>query len=246
MTPSGIEPATFWFVAQRLNHCATAAPPFMQGIYTHISETNYVLSEYGDSAILLFLFMVLISLVSALNLLYFYIGTFRSMCAVPNMVVSCISLTSCFPGILFTYFLNDFEIVPVAPIITGITFVFTSHMRCISIVRSLYFRIFSASFLITFMSREIATSVNIHVPFSLSRIIMSGLLLGIVLSVCIWLLLLDISGIRVFRCNFINSSFLTPTCKNSLFNRCVSARTLPCKGVNNFRKYITSLKLILL
>jgi hypothetical protein len=24
MTPSGIEPATFWFVAQYLNHCATA------------------------------------------------------------------------------------------------------------------------------------------------------------------------------------------------------------------------------
>jgi hypothetical protein len=26
MTPSGIEPATFWFVAQYLNHCATAVP----------------------------------------------------------------------------------------------------------------------------------------------------------------------------------------------------------------------------
>jgi hypothetical protein len=36
--------------------------------------------------------------------------------------------------------------VPVAPIITGIAFVFTFHMRCISIVSSLYFRIFSASF----------------------------------------------------------------------------------------------------
>jgi len=29
------------------------------------------------------------------------------------------------------YFLNDFEMVPVAPIITGITLVFTFHMRCI-------------------------------------------------------------------------------------------------------------------
>jgi hydrogenase/urease accessory protein HupE len=57
-------------------------------------------------------------------------------------------------------------------------------MHCISIVRSLYFRILSASFLITFLSPEIATSINVHVPFSLSRIIMSGLLLGIVLSVC--------------------------------------------------------------
>jgi hypothetical protein len=34
---------------------------------------------------------------------------------------------------LLTYFVNDFEIVPVGPIITGITLVFTFHMRCISI-----------------------------------------------------------------------------------------------------------------
>jgi len=27
MTPSGIEPATFRFVAQLLNHCGTAVPP---------------------------------------------------------------------------------------------------------------------------------------------------------------------------------------------------------------------------
>jgi hypothetical protein len=44
------------------------------------------------------------------------------------------------------YFLNDFEMVSVSPIITGMTLVFTFHMRCISIVRSLYFKIFSASF----------------------------------------------------------------------------------------------------
>ena len=60
---------------------------------------------------------------------------------------------------------------------------FTFHMRCISVLRSLYFRIFSACFLITFLSPEITTFINIHVPFSLSRLIMSGLLLGIVLSV---------------------------------------------------------------
>jgi len=90
-----------------------------------------------------------------------------------------------FPGMLLTYFLNDFEIVPVAPIITGITFVFAFHMHCISILRSLYFRIFLAYFLITFRSPEFAASKNMHVPFLLSRIIMSGLLLGIVLSVCI-------------------------------------------------------------
>ena len=52
---------------------------FMQGIYTHIPETHYVPREYGVAAILLFLFMVLISLVSVLNLLYFYISTFGSI-----------------------------------------------------------------------------------------------------------------------------------------------------------------------
>ena len=77
-------------------------------------ETNYVPREYSVVAILLLLFilfMVLISLVPVLNLLYFYISTFRSMCAVPNMAVFCSSLTSYFPGMLHTYFLNDFEIL---------------------------------------------------------------------------------------------------------------------------------------
>ena len=86
----------------------------MQSIYIYIPETNYVPREYSVAAILLLLFTVLISLVSVLNLLYFYISTFRSICAVPNMAVFCSSLTSCFPDMLFTYFLNDFEIVPVA------------------------------------------------------------------------------------------------------------------------------------
>ena len=35
----------------------------MQGIYTHIPETNYVPREYSVAAILLFLFMVLIIII---------------------------------------------------------------------------------------------------------------------------------------------------------------------------------------
>jgi hypothetical protein len=38
--------------------------------------------------------------------------------------------------------------------------------------------------LITFLSSEIPTSINIRVRFSLSRIMMSGLLLGMVVLVC--------------------------------------------------------------
>jgi hypothetical protein len=56
-------------------------------------------------------------------------------------------------------------------------------MRCFSIVRSLYFRIFW--FLPSWhLCPEIRVSVNIHVPVALSLIIASGLLLGRVLSVC--------------------------------------------------------------
>ena len=61
---------------------------FMQGIYTYIPETNYVPREYSVAAVLLLLFMVLISLVSMLNLLYFYISTFRSIVQCPIWLFS--------------------------------------------------------------------------------------------------------------------------------------------------------------
>jgi hypothetical protein len=59
----------------------------MQGIYTYIPETNSVPKEYNVAAILSLLFMVPISLVPALTLMYFHISTFRSMCAVPNIII---------------------------------------------------------------------------------------------------------------------------------------------------------------
>jgi hypothetical protein len=43
------------------------------------------------------------------------------MCAVPNVAVFCSSLTSWFSGMVLTYFMNDFEMVPAAPIIIIIT-----------------------------------------------------------------------------------------------------------------------------
>ena len=107
---------------------------FMQGSHTHIPETNHVPRGYIDTAILSLLFMVLLCLVPALVLLFFYVSTFRSMCAVPNMAVFCSSLTSLFSAMSLTYFLNVLEIAPVAPISTGITLVFTFHMRSIIII----------------------------------------------------------------------------------------------------------------
>ena len=96
----------------------------MQGIYNYIPETNYVPREYSVAAVLFLLFMELISLVSVLNLLYFYISTFRSMCAMPNMAVFWSSLTSCFPGMLLTYFLN---VVIIITIIIAIVSEFVSR-----------------------------------------------------------------------------------------------------------------------
>jgi hypothetical protein len=54
------------------------------------------------------------------------------MCAVPS--VFCSFLTLWLPGMLLMYVLNDSEIVPVAPIINGITFSFTFHIRYIFVV----------------------------------------------------------------------------------------------------------------
>jgi len=41
LTPAGIEPATFRFVAQHLNHCATAVP---QTIYCQSINTALVIA----------------------------------------------------------------------------------------------------------------------------------------------------------------------------------------------------------
>jgi glycerol-3-phosphate O-acyltransferase len=51
------------------------------------------------------------------------------MCAVPNMAVFYSSSISYFPGMLLRYCLRDNEIVPVSPIITGITFAVIFHIR---------------------------------------------------------------------------------------------------------------------
>jgi hypothetical protein len=64
--------------------------------------------------------MVHVMLFPVLNVLYSYTSTFGSTCAVHNKAVLCSSLISYFPGMLHWYFLNDFEMVPVAPTIIGI------------------------------------------------------------------------------------------------------------------------------
>ena len=52
----------------------------------------------------------------------FHFSTSRILCAVPSMAVFLSPLISCFPGMLLRYCLNDFEMVSVAPIVTGVLF----------------------------------------------------------------------------------------------------------------------------
>jgi hypothetical protein len=44
------------------------------------------------------------------------------------------------------YFVNDFEMVADAPPVSGMTFVFIFHTRCVSPVRSSYLKVFSVFF----------------------------------------------------------------------------------------------------
>jgi hypothetical protein len=76
---------------------------------------------------------------------------------------------------------TDSEMIPVAPVVTGITFTFTFHTPCPSMQ---CFRTYSASFLITFLSPEITPSITTRAPSVLSRIMLLGLLLRMAQSVC--------------------------------------------------------------
>jgi len=114
----------------------------MHGIYKYTPEMNHISSVCNVAAILWSHFMVCVLLLPMINILYFDVITFRSMCTVPSMAVFCSPFTSWFPGMVLRHFLNDFETVQVSPNIIGFTFVFANHKRYISTARSSYFKIF--------------------------------------------------------------------------------------------------------
>jgi hypothetical protein len=114
----------------------------------------------------------------------------------------CSSLNLCFHGLLLRYCRSDFEMVPVAPIITDIAFSFTFHMRWISVMWFLHF-LYLLSFFLDHIS--VSRDCSIYWHAYLFFIIMdyeSGLLLGIVLL--------------VITCWFLN--FLLPQCVAQLLS----------------------------
>jgi len=76
-----------------------------------IMYLSHVSSVYYIRASLWLQFVVHVMSFPMINVLFFYVRTFRGICAVTNIAVFCSSLMSCLPGMLFRYFLNDFEVV---------------------------------------------------------------------------------------------------------------------------------------
>ena len=65
------------------------------------------------------------------------------------------SFMSYFSAVLLRHFLDYLEVVPVSPVFTGVSVIFTFRMHCSSIVRTLYFKILPASFLSNFWSLKL-------------------------------------------------------------------------------------------
>ena len=122
-------------------------------------------------------------------------------------------------------------------------------MRCIYIVRSLYFRISSVSFLIIYYYYYYYYYYEDFLKFLKFRTLHNRkLYLDALFFIPVYSGLkwrpshLDITGVQVLLRNFRSSSLFPVSCKNSQSARRVAAANLMCKDVDNFTKPITSLK----
>ena len=150
----------------------------MYGIYNYIPETNRVYTLHSVAPLLYLQSVLHVLLFCSCNMFCTFTSALLAVCVRCTIWLFFLSsLISCFPSTLLRYCLNHFEMVPVTCVFTGITFAFTFHMCWISIVMYSYIRIFLPSFLFTFLCALIATSINIHIHCSLSRIVLSSLLL---------------------------------------------------------------------
>ena len=86
------------------------------------------------------------------------------VCAVPCTAVFCGESIECSPGMASKLsFKTFFFTLLVAPPFTDIIIYFLFHFCCISIHKLSYFRFFSASFCMIFLSAGVATSISVHV-----------------------------------------------------------------------------------
>ena len=119
----------------------------MQGT-SYIPETSHVCRVCTVAAVLYVQSVLHVMLFRPWNKFCTFTSALPAVCVRwPIWLVFCSFLISCFPGMMLRCFMNDFEMVPLVSVITVIFYVFTLHMCCTSIVRSLYFRNFAGSFL---------------------------------------------------------------------------------------------------
>ena len=101
----------------------TAVIIFMQGICSYIPEKNQVFRVYSAAAVLYLQFVLHMMLFHMLNMFCtFTLALSEVYVRCPVWLFFCSSLILCFPGMWLRYCLNDFQMVPVSSIITGITF----------------------------------------------------------------------------------------------------------------------------
>jgi hypothetical protein len=117
----------FPFLLQNLSLLLLLLLAIILASYNHMPETNHAAVLHYIAAILWLQLVVYVMLFPMLNVLYFYVSTFRSTRAVSNMAPVCNSLLLRFPGMFLRYLLNNYGTVLPAPLITGTTFVFTFH-----------------------------------------------------------------------------------------------------------------------
>ena len=100
----------------------------MQGIYSYIPEKA---SLYGIQCRSCSVFTIRATCNAVLPVkyvLHFHVSTLAVCVQRSVWLVFCSSVMSCFPGMLFWYCLSGCEMVPFAPLMTGITF--ASHSTC--------------------------------------------------------------------------------------------------------------------
>jgi len=102
----------------------------MQCIYNYIPGTNHVSRVHSVAVVLYLQFMLHVMLFPMLNMFCTFTSALAAVSVkCPIWLFFCSFLISCFPGLLLRYCVSDFEVVPAAPIIAVISYVFTFHMR---------------------------------------------------------------------------------------------------------------------
>ena len=143
-------------------------PSRMRAVHNYIPETNHVSRVDTAVAVLQLQHTLQVILSPMLNISYFCVSTPPPVAPWRHaFMVRC-------SGIFWVIL----KMIPAAPVTVGIAFVSKFHTGRASVVRVLYFEIFSTSLFIKFMSSEFAISNTRHVPFRLSRIMIPMLLLG--------------------------------------------------------------------